>query len=395
MKLQKFFLSALAVSLMSLVFTSCGEKDDPSNQGGMTFRLSVTDIASTSAQLSVIPSDLERTYYTDIFPMDLVNGKTDDEIISIVEARATDDKLKTGEQHFVQNGLLPQTSYMFFALGFSDGKATSVLTKFSFMTIPQTAEKIAPKVEMELWLGDEEGCFTDSYISLNIRCSSQDVASLVIFIDNQGIVDKALNEGKTLEEIVAEHDDELEIFDRSWLNAVNLYDEMNPGGLNLTLKDCDPNTRYDFLLSATSTSGGVTSFVKSITTDEEVINETKVEDMDNDSFCDKIFDFQNETEWNFKGNKPVVIDFYATWCKPCKKMRPLLDKLSVEYEGQIEFYAVDTDAAHDAWQFSYKTFDNEMAYIPFFLFINAEGEVQSLIGEVDESEFRGYIESIL
>lgn len=44
-----------------------------------------------------------------------------------------------------------------------------------------------------------------------------------------------------------------------------------------------------------------------------------------------------------KGEKPVVCDFFATWCGPCKMLAPVLEKLSSEYEGQAEFVKVDID----------------------------------------------------
>jgi len=42
---------------------------------------------------------------------------------------------------------------------------------------------------------------------------------------------------------------------------------------------------------------------------------------------------------------PVFIDFYATWCGPCKKVSPIVDELSEEYKGQIKFVRVDVEKA--------------------------------------------------
>jgi len=42
---------------------------------------------------------------------------------------------------------------------------------------------------------------------------------------------------------------------------------------------------------------------------------------------------------------PVFIDFYATWCGPCKKVSPAVDDLSVEYQGRIKFVRIDVDKA--------------------------------------------------
>jgi len=56
---------------------------------------------------------------------------------------------------------------------------------------------------------------------------------------------------------------------------------------------------------------------------------------DND-FQEQVVDFSNEM--------PVVVDFWADWCGPCKMVAPILDKLAGEFEGQIRIAKVDTDA---------------------------------------------------
>lgn len=60
-------------------------------------------------------------------------------------------------------------------------------------------------------------------------------------------------------------------------------------------------------------------------------------------FIDKVFDYKNNKEWDFKGKKPAIIDFYADWCGPCKMLAPIYDELSKEYGDRIDFYKVNTD----------------------------------------------------
>lgn len=65
--------------------------------------------------------------------------------------------------------------------------------------------------------------------------------------------------------------------------------------------------------------------------------------MTTQDFKDKVFDYEKENEWKYKGSLPAIIDFYADWCGPCKMIAPVLEELSDEYEGKLLVYKVDTE----------------------------------------------------
>ncbi|WP_071442445.1 thioredoxin [Traorella massiliensis] len=50
---------------------------------------------------------------------------------------------------------------------------------------------------------------------------------------------------------------------------------------------------------------------------------------------------------SIKNNGIVLVDFYADWCGPCKMVAPVLEELSMEYEGQINFVKVNVDQEGD------------------------------------------------
>lgn len=70
----------------------------------------------------------------------------------------------------------------------------------------------------------------------------------------------------------------------------------------------------------------------------------KVEYLTYETFIEKVWDFEaSPQEWVYKGDVPSVIDFYADWCAPCRKIAPIMEKLAKEYDGQLKVYKIDVD----------------------------------------------------
>ncbi len=65
-------------------------------------------------------------------------------------------------------------------------------------------------------------------------------------------------------------------------------------------------------------------------------------------FLKKVVDYEgNPTEWKYLGDKPCIVDFYASWCGPCRMIAPILEELSGEYAGKIYIYKIDVDKERD------------------------------------------------
>jgi thioredoxin 1 len=92
-------------------------------------------------------------------------------------------------------------------------------------------------------------------------------------------------------------------------------------------------------------------------------------------FIDKVMDYEsNPDSWNYRGELPCIIDFYADWCAPCKQVAPALEELAKEYKGKIIIYKVDTEQERElASAFGIRS-------IPTFLFCPMEGQPQMSSG---------------
>ena len=106
-------------------------------------------------------------------------------------------------------------------------------------------------------------------------------------------------------------------------------------------------------------------------------------------FKGSIFNYQSESEWKYLGKKPAVIDFYTTWCGPCKRLAPIMEELSEKYKGKVEFYKADTEKERElAYVFN-------ISSIPQVLYIPVKGQPILLKGLYPQEEIVKIIEGQL
>ena len=107
-------------------------------------------------------------------------------------------------------------------------------------------------------------------------------------------------------------------------------------------------------------------------------------------FLKKVADYEkNPEEWIYLGDKPAIIDFYASWCGPCKMVAPILEELAAEYDGQIYVYKVNTEQERElAALFNIRS-------IPSFLFIPMIVMPHMAMGAIPNSSFKEAIDGVL
>ena len=73
-------------------------------------------------------------------------------------------------------------------------------------------------------------------------------------------------------------------------------------------------------------------------------NKMEVVSLNKAEFLKKVYDFEaNPNDWKFEGKRPAIVDFYATWCGPCKALHPVLEELNKKDNGKVDIYQIDVD----------------------------------------------------
>ncbi len=113
------------------------------------------------------------------------------------------------------------------------------------------------------------------------------------------------------------------------------------------------------------------------------------EHLTKETFLSKVFNYELNKEWKFEGDLPAVIDFWAPWCGPCRMVGPVIDELSKEYSGKVNFYKLNTEEEREvAGAFGIRS-------IPSILFVHLKGQPKMAVGALPKEALKEAVEKEL
>ena len=113
-------------------------------------------------------------------------------------------------------------------------------------------------------------------------------------------------------------------------------------------------------------------------------------EIDENQFAQRIYNPNTSpTEWKYIGDRPCIVDFYTTWCGPCKRLTPVLESLAEEYDGKIYIYRIDAEKnANLSRAFGIRSY-------PSLLFIPMQGKPNMAVGALPRGDLDRLIHEIL
>ena len=118
--------------------------------------------------------------------------------------------------------------------------------------------------------------------------------------------------------------------------------------------------------------------------------ESKVKHLTYKEFLKKVWDFEKDPNtFTYKGDVPAIVDFYADWCGPCRRVAPIMEKLAEEFDGKVIIYKVNTENEEELSQAF------QIRSIPTVLFIPMKGQPMMQVGAMDEESYRQVIKEQL
>jgi len=114
-------------------------------------------------------------------------------------------------------------------------------------------------------------------------------------------------------------------------------------------------------------------------------NNVKIVELNTAAFKQKVWNFDKNKSFTKIGNTPIILDFHATWCRPCKMLAPHLQAIQNKYKGKLIVYKIDVDKEPELARLF------KIEAMPTIIFINSKTGYKSELGYKDYDEFESLV----
>ena len=129
----------------------------------------------------------------------------------------------------------------------------------------------------------------------------------------------------------------------------------------------------------------VFTFIVSATLWAQKAKDVEIIELNKTTFKSKVWNYDKNNSFLREGNLPIILDFHATWCAPCKKLAPHLQAIQNKYKGKLVIYKIDVDQEPElARRFKIQA-------MPTIVFVDSKDGYKSELGYKDYDEFENLV----
>ena len=112
----------------------------------------------------------------------------------------------------------------------------------------------------------------------------------------------------------------------------------------------------------------------------------KIVELNSALFKQKVWNFAKNKSFTRVGNQPIILDFHAVWCPPCKRLAPHLQAIQNKYKDKLVVYKIDVDQEPEIARLF------KIEAMPTIVFVNSKANFVSEIGYRDYNEFDALVQ---
>jgi len=128
------------------------------------------------------------------------------------------------------------------------------------------------------------------------------------------------------------------------------------------------------------------ALIISVGTSAQNTENVKIVELNSALFKQKVWNFAKNKSFTRVGDQPIILDFHAVWCPPCKRLAPHLQAIQNKYKDKLVVYKIDVDQEPEIARLF------KIEAMPTIVFVNSKTNFVSEVGYRDYNEFEALVQ---